>query len=106
MAPEQSREIDGGLGRGREESDHLQVFQDGLDIRRHGRLDAAHHDVLAAFLAAACLVQHPVGLPDAGRVAQEDLEPPLGDRRFLGLDLAQEFFGRPSAKFTRHAFSG
>ena len=70
------------------EGNHLQFCRMRLDIRRHGRLDAAHHDVLAARLAAARLVQHAVGLPDPGGVAQEDFQPPLGDRRFLGLNLA------------------
>ena len=44
------------------------------------RLDRADHDVDALGDEVARDLEHPVGLPDAGREAEEDLEPrpPLG----------------------------
>ena len=69
-------------------------------------LDDAHHDVDAVELAALRRGQHLVGLADAGRGAEEDLQPPAAFVPHLG----QKGLGRGSlvaavASFLGHAAS-
>ena len=72
MAPEDAGDIKdlelaAGVAFG-EGGDGLEVRNDGLNIGGDFALDGGDHDVLAALLAAAALIEHAEGLADAGSV--------------------------------------
>ena len=56
-------------------------------------LGGGDDDVLAAFLAAAALVEHAERFADARGVAQEDLEAAAAFAALLRLHAAQQFVG-------------
>ena len=73
------------------------VAEQCRDLGGDLRLDCADHDVLTALAPAPRLVEHAKRLADAGRVTEEYLEIALPDSVFLGLSLAQKFFGSPAS---------
>ena len=55
--------------------DDLEAVEQGLRLLAAMRFDDADHDVVAVLLPGARLLQHLVGLADAGSRADENLEP-------------------------------
>ncbi len=92
-----SRAMAGGL-----QGNDLQLPQNRLNFRRHGRLNRANHHVLTALLAAPGFVKHANRLADPRCIAEEDLQvsPPV--RGLAGFDFPQEFFGALTLFFEWH----
>ena len=70
----------------------LQAFEQRFGLLAAVRLDDADDDIVAVLLAGARLLQHLVGLADAGRGADEDSE--LADAPFLAARRFEQGFRR------------
>ena len=83
----------------------LLLRQQFQPVEQGGGLGAAvglHHpyqEILPVAPALGGLLEHGVGLPDARRGAQEDLQPGPGRPVFLLLQVPEEFVGVRSAGF-------
>ncbi len=71
--------------------DNFQFVQDGFDIRGGLGLNGADHNILAAFLPTASLIQHPKRFADSRRVTEEHFQPAPALILLFGLDLLQQF---------------
>ena len=89
MAAEDGGQVDGAIDGG----DDFQAGDDFADRAGDFTLRGGDYDILAAFLAAAPLVEHAERFADARRVAQEDFETAAPFTPLLRLYAAEEFVG-------------
>jgi hypothetical protein len=89
MPAEKRNQVHGAIYQGND----FEAGNDPGHVRRDIALYGADDHILAAFLAAAALVEHAERLADARGVAQEDLEAAPLFAALFGLDAAQQFFG-------------
>jgi len=87
--------------------DDLQAVEQGRGVAAAVRLDEAHYDVSAAFVAAVRLLEHLVGLAHAGRHAHVDAHP-SALRLLIALHSGEHLIAGGSAvigRFDRHLSS-
>ena len=97
MAAEDGGEVDDLVNAARVAFDdggnHFEAGEYLLDLGGGLSLHRAHHDVLAALLAAPAFVEHAVRLADARGVSQKHFQAPAPLPALFRLDAAQQLFG-------------
>ena len=81
---------------------HAEAFDERLSLGAAVRLDAADDDVDTVLSQPARGLEHRVGLPDAGREPEEDLELRAAAPRFRLVHALQEGVGISAIGYLRH----